>query len=97
MSTVVFFVMVGLLAVYGLCEGIVRFVSWLWIPKDMCAVTLVRCEDERTLSPLTAELWQEKEGHPVVFWTADETGGKDKKTERISLSNLQETLLFLSE
>jgi len=96
MSTIVFFVLVGVLAVYGLCEVIVRFVAWLWIPKEMKAVTFVRCEDGHTLTPLTTELWEEREGHPVVFWFANEEE-KSEKNGRISLSNVDEILLFLSE
>ena len=94
MSTVLFFVMVGVLSVYGLCEGIVRFTSWLWLPKEMKPVTLVRCDDGQALTPFCRELWEEKAGHPVVFWTA---GEPDEKNERISPSNVAETLLFLSE
>ena len=94
MSTVLFFVLVGLLALYGLCEGIVRFVSWVCLPKGMKPVTLVRCEDESTLSPFCRELWEEKTGHPVVFWSASSAATPD---ERILPSNLTETLLFLSE
>ncbi len=100
MSTVAFFVMVGVLAVYGLCEGIVRFFAWIWIPKEMKAVTLVRCEDEQTLTPLTVQLWEEREGHPVMFWTEEEETQKTEKIEkngRISLSNVAEILLFLSK
>ena len=94
MSTVVFFVMVGLFAIYGLCEGIVRFVSWLWIPKEMKPVTLVRCENLSVLTPLTVELWEEKEGHPVTFWSVE---ANENEGRRISLSNLNEILLFLTE
>ncbi len=94
MSTVVFFVIVGVFAVYGLCEAIVRFVSWLWIPKGMKPVTLVRCDDLQELTPLTAELWEEKEGHFVRFWSPD---AKPDEEGRISLSNLNEILLFLTE
>ena len=94
MSTVLFFVMVGVLSVYGLCEGIVRFTSWLWLPKEMKPVTLVRCDDGQALTPFCRELWEEKAGHPVVFWSASSAATPD---ERILPSNLTETLLFLSE
>ena len=93
-STVVFFIMVGLLAIYGLCEAIVRFVSWLWIPKDMRPITLVRADNPQELTPLTIELWEEKEGHPVCFWSPR---AQEQEEKRISLSNLNEILLFLTE
>ncbi len=94
MSTVIFFIMVGVLSIYGLCEGIVRFVAWLWIPRDMKAVTFIRCEDADALTPFVEELWQEKEGHPVRFWSKEKPC---EDTQRISLSNVEEILLFLSE
>lgn len=91
MSTVLFFVMVGVLAVYGLCQCIVGFVAWLWLPKDEKSVTLVYCEKGEPVTPFVRELWEEKEGHPVLFWS--ETG----ENGTISLSKLQEILLFLSK
>lgn len=94
MSTVLFFIMVGVLAVYGLCEGIVRLVARMWIPRDMKAVTLVQCEDSRTVTPFIEDLWREKVGHPVFFLTTAELR---EKTERNSLSNAEEILLFLSK
>ena len=94
MSTVLFFVMVGVLAVYGLCEGIVRLFAWLWIPRRMTAVTLVRCEETEMLTPLVRQLWEEKERHSVGFWTSETTMPSD---ERFSLSKPEEILHFLSE
>ena len=94
MSTILFFILVGVLAVYGLCEAIVRLVSRLWIPKEMKPVTLVRCDDVRELTPLTVSLWEEKEEHPVCFWSPE---ANEEEGERISLSNLNEILLFLTE
>lgn len=80
MSTVLFFVVVTLLAVYGICQMLLDVAAWFWLPKRYHAVTLIRVEDEQSIPPRVLRLLEGKSGHPVVILTENEAKESDEKS-----------------
>ncbi len=77
MSTALFFVVVTLLAVYGICEMLLDVAAWFWLPKRYHAVTLIRGEEKQASAPRVLRKGKRKSGHPIVILTEDEAKESD--------------------
>lgn len=104
---IIFGVMVGVLAVYGLCEGILRLRARLLLPRRLDMRTLVLLKGRRRdlaelTSPITRHLWRERGAGEVILvdagldaasrLEADRLAARQGNTVVIDPSELKEAL-----
>ena len=86
---IVFEVVVGVLAIYGLCEGLVRLRARLFLPRGLDARTLIllrgHCGDLPELtSPTARRLWREQGTSEVILVDAGLDAASRREADRLA-------------